>query len=238
MTTNTQPSGTLTPLGESPENRCLYLMLALLALLLVHPFFSGGPAGRTLLLVLNSGTLVAGIYAVSEDRRHTMIALGLGLFWFGLAWSDHALGVGVTRVPTLVVAVVFYAFAVVRILTFVLSNSQVTKGKIYGAVSVYLLLGVAWASCYSLLYAVQPEAFFVDAAHSTGGPLRLVDFLYFSFVTLTTLGYGDITPLSAQARSLSMMEAVCGVLYIAVLVARLVGVYRPESDRHQRSTVD
>ncbi len=89
-------------------------------------------------------------------------------------------------------------------------------------------MGLTWVSCYFLIYMLQPEAFLVDQAHNPDGIFQFVDFVYFSFVTLTTLGCGEITPVSAQARSLAMMEAVSGVLYIAVLVARLVGLYRPE----------
>ena len=75
---------------------------------------------------------------------------------------------------------------------------------------------------------MRAGAFLVDEVHNPDGAFQFADFVYFSFVTLTTLGYGEITPISAQARSVAMMEAVSGVLYIAVLVARLVGLYRPE----------
>ena len=181
------------PPGEH-KGRCLYLMIFLLALLLGHPFFPRGPVGQTLLLLLNSGTLVAGIYAVSDSRRHAIMGVVIGVLWFGLAWSDFVLGAGTPSPLTLAVTIIFYTFALVRVLAYVLRVSPVTKDKIYGAISVYLLMGVAWASCYSLIHAVQPEAFFVDQAHSPEGALRFADFLYFSFVTLTTLGYGDITP--------------------------------------------
>ena len=216
--------------AEHLKGRCLFLMVSLLVLLLVHPFFPAGPVGQTLLLILNSGTLIAGIYAVSDSRKHTIVATVIGVLWFALAWSNPVLGAGVPSFLTLVVTIIFYTFALVRVLAYVLQVSPVTKDKIYGAISVYLLMGVAWASCYSLIHVVQPEAFFADQAHNPEGAMRFADFLYFSFVTLTTLGYGDITPVSSQARSLAMMEAVCGVLYIAVLVARLVSVYRPQGE--------
>ncbi len=107
--------------------------------------------------------------------------------------------------------------------------------KIYGAASVYLLMGVAWASAYALVYAAHPASFYIDPARIPAGVLSFNDLLHFSFVTLTTLGYGDITPVSAPAKSLSSVEAVCGVLYIAILVARLVASYRSENEAEQEA---
>ena len=222
-----KPAGGPRRLQEALKGRCLYLMVSLLALLVLHPFFPAGPVGTTLLLVLNSATLIAGVYAVSDTRRHLVISLAIGIPWFVSAWSNLILGAGTLTVLTLVLTIVFYAFALLRVLAYVLRTSPVTRDKIHGAVSVYLLMGVVWASCYSLVHTLQPGAFFVDELHSPDGVLAFADFVYFSFVTLTTLGYGEITPVSPQARSLAMMEAVSGVLYIAVLVARLVGLYRP-----------
>ena len=215
-------------LRDNLKGRCLYLMVALLALLLLHPYFPSGLVGQTLLLVLNSATLIAGVYAVSDTRRHMVIAIAIGIPWFVLAWSSLILGGAVVALSSLIVTIVFYTFALVRVLAYVLLPSPVTRDKIHGAISVYLLMGLTWASCYSLIHVLQPGAFLVDEAHNPDGAFQFADFVYFSFVTLTTLGYGEITPVSAQARSLAMMEAVSGVLYIAVLVARLVGLYRPE----------
>ena len=217
-------------LRDNLKGRCLYLMVSLLALLLLHPFFPPGPIGQTLLLVLNSAMLIAGVYAVSDTKWHMVIAVAIGIPWFVLAWSDRILGEGPLTLPTVIVTIVFYSFALVRVLAYVLRASPVTRDKIHGAISAYLLMGVTWASCYSLIHTLQPQAFFVDAVHSPAGGLQFADFVYFSFVTLTTLGYGEITPISAQARSVAMMEAVSGVLYIAVLIARLVGLYRPEDE--------
>lgn len=70
------------PFGKYPKGRCLFLLVALLALLLVPPFLPDGPVATTMLLILNSGTLVAGVYAVSDSRRHTFIALVIAVFWF------------------------------------------------------------------------------------------------------------------------------------------------------------
>ena len=98
-----------------------------------------------------------------------------------------------------------------------------TPDVLYGAISVYLMIGLTWSVAYLLLENLYPGSFYIDAAHNPDGYLNLSDLLYYSYVTLTTLGYGDITLVTSQARSLAFLEAVCGVLYVAVLVARLVG---------------
>ena len=97
-------------------------------------------------------------------------------------------------------------------------SQRVGLNTIYASLCVYLLLGIIWSILYVLAYLHTPEAF--SNLHGTRGEL-----VYYSFVTLTTLGYGDIAPLTALARTLAYMEAVAGQFYLAVLVAGLVGAY-------------
>lgn len=122
----------------------------------------------------------------------------------------------------IVLFIVFYVFTLIHVLAYVLRGVEITRDKLYGAISVYLLVGLAWAAAYALLQAVAPGSF----TSASDKP----DLIFFSFVTLTTLGYGDITPVTGPARSLALLEAVTGVLYLAVLVARLVSAYRPSAE--------
>ncbi len=123
---------------------------------------------------------------------------------------------------TVLSGMIFYLFTIVSILQHIFRGRKITADTVYGAMSVYLLLGITWAFAYSLVELNFPGSF--KGLHgdlSLEGGERF-DFIYYSFVTLTTLGYGDITPLSSQARSLSILQAVTGVLFTATLVARLV----------------
>ena len=103
-----------------------------------------------------------------------------------------------------------------------------TADTIFGAVAVYLLYGVAMALMFQFVNNVAPgsvissvgEAYSLTERHD-----QFSEFLYFSFVTLTSVGYGDLTPISAPARSLAMLEGVIGQLYLAILIARLVGIH-------------
>jgi hypothetical protein len=145
---------------------------------------------------------------------------------------------------SLVLAIVSYVFSFgflcllcATILRDVLTRPIVTEDGLCGALSVYLLIGTVWANVYTLLYIVDPRSF------ASAGDLPVVinvpfdletcsaAFVYYSFVTLSTLGLGDIHPTSRLARSLSWMEAVAGQLYLAVLVARLVSLQVARSDR-------
>ena len=152
-----------------------------------------------------------------------MIAVLIGLPQLTFALLERLFPSQPFALPSLLLLALFYTYTIVRVLSYVLRTGDVTRDRLYGAVSVYLLLGVAWASVYAFVEALQPGSF------AAANPTPRIDFIYFSFVTLTTLGYGDITPVTDRAHSLALLEAVTGVLYIAVLIARLVSLYRPDS---------
>jgi hypothetical protein len=118
--------------------------------------------------------------------------------------------------------VFFVAYTIVIILSFIIREREVTRDVIYASIVVYLLIGVMWAFIYSAIEILQPGSFKIVEGHFNEGSLL---FLYYSFVTLTTLGYGDMTPLTEVASSFSLLEAVIGQIYLTVLIAMLVGVY-------------
>jgi hypothetical protein len=104
----------------------------------------------------------------------------------------------------------------------VIEPGAITLDRLVGAVCIYLLLGVVWTLLFALLELVAPGSFHY-AGRQAGDPIEHL--LYYSFVTLTTLGYGDVAPVHAVARTLAYLEAVVGQLYIALLIASLVGRY-------------
>jgi Na+/H+-dicarboxylate symporter len=128
---------------------------------------------------------------------------------------------------TTITATIFFAIVV---LSQVLKKGPITPHRIQGAIAVYLLLGFAWAHVYALIEYLSPGAF--TGAVSASG--RFTSWMYFSFVTLATLGYGDIAPLHPIARSLATAEAITGQLYLAILIARLVS----QELHHRTSTIE
>ncbi len=215
------------------KERCHFLMLFLIILLLSYHYVTERPL---LILALNTMTLITGVYAVGDSKRHIATAVSIGILNTLLAGTTMIFrppGLDIPTVlsfdlPVILSLAAFYVFTLIRILGYVLRGREVTKDKIYGAVSVYLLIGLAWASLYGLVFEFQPEAFSTGSAASSPAAKDAPDFIYFSFVTLCTIGFGDITPVSGLARSLAILEGITGVFFIAVLVSRLVTLYRPD----------
>lgn len=217
-------------LARARAMRFHYLLGSLVLLLAVYPYVGAGPTGPAALKVLSSFVLITGVYAVSDRRRQVVIAGLLAIPAFGFGWLHVITGAPVIGTAEIVFTLLFYAFTALVGLSQVLGERRITTDTIYGAVSVYLLMGLTWANAYALVESVNPGSF---STESGDGAFTFPAFIYFSFVTLTTLGYGDITPITDQARSLAVLEMVSGTLYIAVLIARLVAAagWMPKADR-------
>lgn len=171
---------------------------------------------------------LSAVYAVSEHRRAPLVALALGIL---LLVAE--LGAPVLRRPEAdilsdALGILFMSHIVIVLLRSIFHRTRVDTDTVFASLCIYLLLGFAWAFVYSLLEQVQPGAFYYALADeqqmrfgTEGDSLAI----YFSFVTMTTLGYGDIAPVSAAARALSTLEAIFGQFYLTVLVAWLVGLH-------------
>jgi hypothetical protein len=125
-----------------------------------------------------------------------------------------------------VLSFLFDAFIVVVIFRRVFAPKQPNSETIFGALCIYLLAGFALASIYGMVALLQPRAFYLDPLANIHTVPDRLDFIYYSFGTMTSLGASGIVPVSAEARSISVIEAIVGVLYLAVLISRLVGAYR------------
>jgi hypothetical protein len=130
----------------------------------------------------------------------------------------------------LTTGLVLIAFVVANLLRFVLRAPSVNAEVLCGSISAYLMLGIIWTIAYWLVDQLTPGAFAFNSGVE-GQSMRGFNAFYFSFITLSTVGYGDITPVSKVARMLAAMEAMTGLLYVAVLIARLVAIYSsPKSE--------
>lgn len=192
------------------------LLASLLLLLALQPF--AAVAGGFLVRLGWAGLLLACIAVVASRRRLLIIGLVLGLPAVGLLFVPG-------RLPTvagglLVMAtLVFICFVILRRIS---RHPVVTSDTVSASLVVYLALGVVWAQAYRLVVHFRPDSFTGLSGSGVVDVQR--DLFYFSFVTLTTLGYGDISPVSPAARSLAITEAIVGQLYLVVLVAGLVGM--------------
>ena len=125
-----------------------------------------------------------------------------------------------------ILQIMFLAFICVHIFSFILGARALTSQLIFAALCMYLMMGLLWSFIYTLLVAIDPDSIKLASIIDWEEGVRDVfsEMYYFSFVTLTTLGYGDILPVSRLARSLATMEAILGQLYLAVIIASLVGI--------------
>ena len=228
--------------GEPASGRGWYHLLLgyLFLMLLLQPLISGSigafRAGGLLLGVV----LFGAVCAVGRTRLRLIIAILLGVPPLGLLLivndpTHHARGIG------LFFGIAFFLYVVVMLLMRILSHRVVTRETVSGALCVYILLGLMWSFAYDVADHLEPGSFQgITASTETNDDAeaeerRLTDLRYFSFVTMTTLGYGDITPTSPMTRSLAALEAILGQIYLAVLVARLVAVQVARANREAGS---
>lgn len=209
--------------------RLFFLMIALFAVFLLYPVLAPLESGIVVLDLGFSGILVLSVWSVSRNRTLMIIALVLAVPTMTSRWLEYLLPHQGVLLAAEATTIAFYFFVAFELLYNLLKDKEVTLDTIYGAISVYLLLGLAWAAIYSFLELGWPGSLnmgvfaqeYADGTARSHGAYSA----YFSFVTLSTLGYGDITPVSPAARTLAMLEAVIGQMYIAVLIARLVGMH-------------
>ena len=202
------------------------LLVALLFLALAHPFFPMQSFAHVVFLVAISAVLIAAVWAVSRHRGMLLAGLVLAAPAFIAAWLQHVIERRWLSAVYLVLGALFLGFTAVVVLRQSLGGAAVTPDTIAGAICFYLLLGVIWALIYALVEIAHPGSF-LDGGRpvgSGGGHSLVPELLYLSLATLSTLGYGDILPVTPQARMLAALEGIIGPLYLAVLIARLVGL--------------
>jgi hypothetical protein len=205
--------------------RFLFLLISLMLWLVLRPFLEEFVGFHTLIDIFMSVILISAVYAVSQKKFFFILGVLFALIAVILRWTNHFLNVYPLEVLNSILSILFLGFTIVIILNHLFSEKKITADIIMGAICVYFLMGIMWAMGYNLLEMFEPGSFQVPQSMGGAAP----DFTYYSLVTLTTLGYGDITPISGPAQSLSTLEAAMGQLYLAVLVARLVGVHISQS---------
>jgi Ion channel len=169
--------------------------------------------------------LITGLMAVGG--RHKVLVWGIVLVAAALAgkWVNHWQPALVPDWMFLVPAVLFVLLLFAQLLRFILQAPRVNSEVLCAGVPGYLLLGLLWVFGYLLVARLSADAFAFSPGPASGHLMKGFTAIYFSFITLCTVGYGDIMPVSGAARMLAMMEGMTGTLYMAVLVARLVSLY-------------
>ena len=210
------------------KDRFLFLIVFIVALIVLGPFIEGFIRLRFFMNLFFSIIFVATIYAASQKKYHIIIAVILIIPALLAVWTPDIPKYNTLLTIGYICGLMVFAFAVFSILKYIFTEQVVTRQTISAAVVNYLLLALMWTFIYRLLENLYPGSFAV--AHG-----KLLDaeniYLYFSLVTITTLGYGDITPLGGQAVALAVLEAVIGQIYLVVVVAWFVGMYVSRKSR-------
>ena len=208
----------------------LYLTLMMFILLLALPLVRHSFFGQALMSLLFLDALLVGIFAAGKvHRAWVWIFIALWVFYTGLDWAQTTVLGPDAIFWTSFISETSLGFLIVGclwlLLRYVFSVKKVSADSIFAALAAYLLLAFLWSVAYRLIALFDMAAFSGLENIATEAARRTLGLLYYSLVTITTLGYGDITPVSLMARMLAAVEAVAGSFYMAVLIAWLMGLY-------------
>src|SRR5438477_1552518 len=201
------------------------LLIALALFFIWAPFVEEIEGGELIVSGLFSLVLLAGVVAVADRKRVLVITIILAIPAIAGRWINHFRPNLVPSPVFLVAGLVLIIFVVGNLLRFVLRAPSVTLEVLCASISAYLMLGLMWTLAYWIVDRLSLGGAFSFNTNAGEHSMNGFNGFYFSFITLSTVGYGDITPVSRIARWLAAMEAMTGLLYVAVLIARLVSLY-------------
>ncbi|MDG6257808.1 MAG: ion channel [Methanomicrobiaceae archaeon] len=196
------------------ENRFLIFLLSIILLLLAFPLADQAGYGESVLKLPFTLVIFSGIHAMQRNRVILVLGIIIGIPAIVARWIVSDLPFNSSELYVLIFSILFFSLLCLFILSRVLGEDRITRDTIFGAIGIYLCLGITWALSYQFVEILIRGAL-SNVPNETA-------YVYFSFVTLTTLGYGDITPLIPVTESMAIFEAVIGQLYLAILIARLV----------------
>ena len=197
------------------------LLLALVLHNLIYPLSTGGGVGPVIFYLMYASMFVVATWLMSRSKvlRLAAAASGAAVFVAGLA-NSYAPNAAAAMAVYLS-SIAYHGVIIVVLARYTFAARQVFTDVILAATSLYLIIGSTFAAVYALVEALAPGSF----ASASGTPLGWQQLLYFSYVTLTSLGYGDILPTGFHAQAFAAFEAIVGVLYTVILLSRLVGMH-------------
>ena len=207
------------------HNKFLFHLIALIILIILLPYFEQNFIDETFINILLAIVLISGVYAVSDTIRKLGIALVLGVPSIILGWMYLSNKVILYEFIASVFSLLFFAFVTITILLSILREKNVCRDTLFGSICVYILLGITWAVGYMVLEMAIPNSFAVAGLPGAGHLNTFSDYILYSFSNLTLLGSNGGLAVSSTAITMVTFEAICGTIYIAVLIAWLIGAY-------------
>ncbi|KLV00182.1 potassium channel family protein [Photobacterium aphoticum] len=203
-------------------NNFIYLTLALVTLLISASLIQvlQGHIIAYLLQSIIVFTFIVCFMSLHCDRKGGHFLLGIVVVWLGAAAIKHALYINNMDVFMLALIFVFFFSLFKALVKQILFSGEIDTNKLVGSMALFLLLGLMWAIAYLIVLEFDPTSF--SGLQAMAWEENFSNSAYFSFVTLTTLGYGDISPVTPIAKTLVYLESIVGIFYMAVVVSSLV----------------
>jgi hypothetical protein len=217
-----EPAAPVLPSEAPPKDRFMRLLVLLLGMLVLAPLLHEVIGLLFIDDVFLTAVFIYAAYSFSRNKLLLSALIGLALPALFATWAGDLVNVQWLKLLGGVCDAAFVATLTVAILVHIFRERDVSADVIAGAIVAYLLMAVMWAQVYFVLETLRPGSFLL--AHEAG-PATQALLRYFSIVTITTVGYGDITPASAAARAFANLEAIVGQLYLVIQVAWLVGMH-------------
>jgi hypothetical protein len=214
------------PFTDIRVGRFLFLFISMVLMFVFRPFLTERVALGYLMDIFLFLIFLSAVYAIRQKKSIFILALVLVVLTEILQLLSNIKDSPSLDTLSNILGGLLLAYTATIILFHLFRENRITGDMIMGAICAYFLMGLVWAFVYSTLEFFQPGSFQMPQ-----GAVNQTTFTYYSYVTLTTLGYGEITPISAPARSFAILEAMMGQLYLAVLIARLVGIHIAQSSR-------
>lgn len=205
------------------RSQSIELLASLVLLICIAAFIDPRTTHGAIVSLLFAFVLIAAVRSVTTDKRFHVVAYGLVVLELLTEFLRIATQNELLQLVSDPLSIAFCFFCAGMMLRKIVTAKKVDFEVLCTSISVYLLVAIAWALSYDLINTLWPDSF---SAGKNGADLTLTHFMYFSLTTITTLGYGDITPASVPAGIWSTLEAATGLFYMAILVARLVSMYR------------
>ena len=200
-------------------------LVGLVVMLIVSPFAAQIAYGRILESSLLTVVLISAVLAVGRRRQVFYLAILMVTPAILGKWVNHFFPNTLSPVFFLTMILIFIAYIIFQLVQFILLAPRVNSEVMCAGIATYLLLGLLWSFAYMLIALLVPDAFFFDGRIEGVKDMTSFTSVYFSFITLTTVGYGDITPVANVARMVSAAEAMTGTIYMAVFISRLVALH-------------
>jgi len=202
-------------------NRYLCLFISLILLIVTPPFIGNAPSARLTHSIFFTILLIATVYLISPHRKIFLVVFVAMIFALGFNWLSFANEKELSiQIPRLIFALIMMLFFFRQVILSIFKAKEINREIIFASLSGYILLGLTGAFLFALVFNIYPGSFNISE-----GREGILTFVYFSFTTLTTLGFGDIIPLNPQAQSLTVLHSISGQLYLTVLIGMIIGKY-------------